>query len=427
MPNMPPPSSPPSVFPDATNTHHPWVAVGSSALPGPTTTASTTRSKPTKTTPYQDKVVTSELQRIERIHFAALSNPEQPSHQIMMMMMHPSGPGGTHRPMVLGPGFLVGKPVRLYEPTTEQYHTGRIVDMKDGDFETEYLVRFPAGTEGRKKALYHWMILEEHDLSVGTTLVWACVQSEWQPCLLWLRTSRSIILQERSGAGGGLDDGDHNEYRRRLYHSSSSTSSRREKVMAWVKPFDSHLDYEWIDVKTFAVDYMAPRSYYEMYCTTDKLKLLSWAAMAEWQEQHKVQRWKNSYRLEQPLLNPKALSGLDLEHLEPLVPVKTKHKWYEQFPNSPGNLQAATGQGVTESDEDECTNSPAKSSSSSSSSSSLQQTIHAQLCPLVPQGIDRLHLMDLLSRQGVRPTKDVGATLSCQMVSLSDFQTPHDG
>ena len=409
MPSMSPPSSPPSVFPDATGLH-PWVAVGSSALPVAATTT-TTRSKPTKT-PYQDKVVTSELQRIERIHFAALSNPEQQSHQMMMMMMMPpSGPGGTRRPMVLGPGFLVGKPVRLYEPTTGQYHTGRIVDMKDGDFETEYLVRFPAGTEGRKKALYHWMILEEHDLSVGTTLVWACVQSEWQPCLLWLRTSRSIILQERSGAGGGLDDDDHNEYRRPLYHSSSSTSSRREKVMAWVKPFDSHLDYEWIDVKTNAVDYMAPRSYYEMYCTTEKLKLLSWAAMAEWQEQHKVQRWKNSYRLEQPLLNPKALSGLDLEHLEPLLPVKAKHKWYEQFPNAPGTAKTATGDGDDDDNDDE------------SFSSSLPQPTHAQLCPLIPQGMDRLHLMDLLSRQGVRPTKDVGATLSCQMVSLSDCHT----
>ena len=36
---------------------------------------------------------------------------------------------------------------------------------------TEFLVRFPAGLQGRKKELLRWIMLEEHSLAVGVSLI----------------------------------------------------------------------------------------------------------------------------------------------------------------------------------------------------------------------------------------------------------------
>jgi len=103
--------------------------------------------------------------------------------------------------------FLVGKPVRLYNNLDNEYHVGRIVDwrtctvypplytnhgnsgnlpvsknntvhMNDleyygiGPLSTmEFLVRFPSGLQGRKKELLRWIMLEEHSLAVGVSLI----------------------------------------------------------------------------------------------------------------------------------------------------------------------------------------------------------------------------------------------------------------
>jgi hypothetical protein len=77
------------------------------------------------------------------------------------------------------PDFLLGRPVRIYVPTANVYHTGRIVDYRPCTAwpstattpttptttttpTMEYLVRFVAGMDDRKTPYQHWIVLEEH-------------------------------------------------------------------------------------------------------------------------------------------------------------------------------------------------------------------------------------------------------------------------
>ena len=128
--------------------------------------------------------------------------------------------------MTTSPEFLVGKPTRLYNNLDNEYHHGRIVDWRKctiyprltsssyeyieehnvsddgltsqqnnistnntsaavksisinqldyygfGPLSTcEFLVRFPSGLQGRKKELLKWIMLEEHSLAVGVSLI----------------------------------------------------------------------------------------------------------------------------------------------------------------------------------------------------------------------------------------------------------------
>jgi hypothetical protein len=45
----------------------------------------------------------------------------------------------------------------------------------------EFLVVFPAGLNYRKRTVHEWLILEEHSLAVGTSLVWGqdSIRKEW--------------------------------------------------------------------------------------------------------------------------------------------------------------------------------------------------------------------------------------------------------
>ncbi|KAL3791274.1 hypothetical protein HJC23_000891 [Cyclotella cryptica] len=123
--------------------------------------------------------------------------------------------------------FLVGKPVRLYCNLDNEYHNGRIVDWRTcsvypnvagvqktsknrdindldyygiGPISTfEFLVRFPSGSEGRKKDLLQWMLLEEHSLAVGITLVRGKIRSPktrvwgWKPAMILARSALELV------------------------------------------------------------------------------------------------------------------------------------------------------------------------------------------------------------------------------------------
>ncbi len=131
--------------------------------------------------------------------------------------------------------FLVGKPLRLYCPLDNNYHVGRIIDFRtcsvypslrgigdhvaslvdpekntvhieDLDYygtgpisQSEYLVRFPAGVEGRKKELIQWIILEEHSLAVGITLIQGKTAklkgkvNGWKPAMILARSALELV------------------------------------------------------------------------------------------------------------------------------------------------------------------------------------------------------------------------------------------
>ena len=106
----------------------------------------------------------------------------------------------------LDPSYLVGMPIRLFNPIENSYHSGRIIDYKlDAPYEidrnlsetkpspsdasfpepdmnklvdekivsTMFLLRFRHGCEGRKTSVHQWIYLEEHAVTVGGEICWA--------------------------------------------------------------------------------------------------------------------------------------------------------------------------------------------------------------------------------------------------------------
>jgi len=189
--------------------------------------------------------------------------PQSELARLLDLQQHLVGSPAAGRPcsfQELGDLF-VGKPVRLYGPLDDNYHSGRIVDYRpitigssgskkpkkpisstssqqriyyypNDDFfatKVEFLVRFvPGSHEYRKTLIHRWIRLEEHSLAVGTHLIWGNFStqdmvasapgtvsarfgnasttngSEWQPALLFLRATRELIpvlhlLQEEDG------------------------------------------------------------------------------------------------------------------------------------------------------------------------------------------------------------------------------------
>ena len=140
--------------------------------------------------------------------------------------------------------FLIGKPVRLYCNLDNEYHNGRIIDWRtcsvyandnmpqpcknkrksipigkldyygSGPISScEFLVRFPAGEGRRQKEVLQWILLEEHSLAVGITLVRARFdiksnsQDKWRPAMVLARSALELVpvrefLQE--GVNGEL-------------------------------------------------------------------------------------------------------------------------------------------------------------------------------------------------------------------------------
>lgn len=108
----------------------------------------------------------------------------------------------------IDPSILVGKPIRLYNPIDNRYHSGRIIDcrvdaphklddpisnLKSSDnssapnisrltdakvSSTLYLIRFREGVEGRKVPVHQWIYLEEHAVTVGGNICWAKVRNQ---------------------------------------------------------------------------------------------------------------------------------------------------------------------------------------------------------------------------------------------------------
>jgi len=113
--------------------------------------------------------------------------------------------------------FLIGKICKVYCTKDNEYHTGRIIDWRSaiepgvdpkvaetlfygkGSIGcTEFLVRFAAGADGRKKTLLQWLILEEHSAAISASLVMAMRDkgrgmNGWRPGQLMLRTCIELI------------------------------------------------------------------------------------------------------------------------------------------------------------------------------------------------------------------------------------------
>jgi hypothetical protein len=352
-------------------------------------------------------------------------------------------------PAKVGQNFFVGKPVRLYDDLHDHFHTGRIVDSRrtheDGITDVECLVRFVAGSNDRKEASSYWIALEEHNLSVGTTLVYAKLpasggagaaagrkgaslkdrksptslstssssllpsssssvlaatparagrkESRWVPAMVWLRSTRALL--SLYGINSEL----------KTLKNAVGRKNSNKALWGAVRPFGSK-DMVECDLVRHAVDFASPAAYGAAAGASDngdsgsggdgRHRILNWLALAELHAQERVRRWHSL-----PLRNnrhPLALTSRDEYGLGPLVPVNAEFGPEQSSPQ------------------------------------------HAQLCPLVSPGLSRARLVQLMrqhhhpetaaaatsttaSSSSLEPSKDAASTLAIRIVGLSSFET----
>ena len=298
--------------------------------------------------------------------------------------------GGNERRESLAPNEYVGKPIRLHDRTHDLYHTGRIVayrnfvpasslenckplptfSSKDNTVladsvptcpHIECLVRFPAGKDYRKSTYHHWIRLEEHSLSIGSTLVWARITaSQWKPSILWLRTPLALITTL-------------NAIDRPVIDSNIDISKTKHKVCALVRTFGEEI-YSMINIRDQCVDLSdTDATELHIYSHPDNVLLYS-IARTEFAEQLRVQNW---FQLKQVNpMDPAILSSRDYWTLRDLYP-------------------------TTQVDD-------------------TKTADKGLLLPNVRRSLDRSKLVRMLYQRGHRLSKDSAASISCVNVAFNN-------
>lgn len=317
-----------------------------------------------------DRIPESELERGAMTHSLALCDSKHLAR---------TRRGNEKREAFPAISYL-GKPVRIYNSLGNMYHTGRIVDYRQRSAaassdaavgkETEFLIRFTAGKDDRKKAYQHWIVLEEHALAVGSTLVWAQIPAgSWNPAILWLRTSRELVtiqhlLKESEGEIIYQDD------KETYLHKPRKT---KHKVCALARTFGEE-QFSLINVRDQSVDLTNPESSCA-YLKDPENVLQFHTANAELAEQKRVCSWR-AMQQEDPV-GPTVLSSRDSYTLPALLPAIRSVE--------AGNASST----------------------------------HTSLCPSIPRGLDRAKILKMLQRRGIEPTKDIAASLLCEIVPVN--------
>lgn len=319
------------------------------------------------------RIPVSELQRVTELHRDAVATVE-----------HMAAASATlDEPM--GADFLIGKPLRLYCPVGNSYHNGRIIDWRrathlrpimssspqDGhnflfgemsEFaRCEFLVSFPAGLDFRKRTVHQWMILEEHSLAVGTSLIWCLHECKkgLSPGITWLRTSLELIpvLEMLSEAEG------------QVHYDASNIGQTKTWALTQIFGEETHL---LLILREEAVDFFSPCLSEGFHKTTNSggIDIPILLACTEIEEQRRIRRW---YHLQlQNAVHERALTIADESMLPPLE--------------------------ITPPD--------------FSADDTITVTLGPRPCPLIRRGLDRMWIME----QVACLSKDAAASLSCKQV-----------
>ena len=297
---------------------------------------------------------------------------------------------GTSVPDELGPDFLIGRPVRLYCHFGNSYHDGRIIDWRcathlrpassnlpsnKNDFMfgeisqvalCEFLVSFPAGLNYRKRTVHEWLILEEHSLAVGTSLVWGfdSIRKDWSPGLLWLRSSLELIpVVSKMDAEG------------QVLYNVNDIGRTTAWALCQVFGKESHL---LLMVKEEALDLFSP-FFAERFSRTvetgdgPRVDLSCMLAFTEVDEQRQLRHW-----LRLPLKNANHVMAINIVDKYMLPPLNIKSE------------EAEKEQSVK---------------------------VGPRPCPLIRSGLDRQWIMKQLQSQGVEQSKDAAADITVQAVT----------
>lgn len=310
-----------------------------------------------------NRIPQSELERSTMTHSLALCDQKHLSRTR----------AASERREALPSIAYLGKPIRLYNPLGNIYHTGRIVQFRTQGKkkETEFLIRFTNGKDDRKKAYHRWIVLEEHSVAVGMTLVWAKMPAaKWTPSMLWLRTSRELIpvQQELKESEGEI-----------IYSTTSpaqwgSPSKTKHKVCALARSFGDEV-FCTVNVRDQCVDLNDPEAT-NLYLKDPENIIEFHMAQAEQAEQERVRSWSGLEQFDP--MGPLVLSSVDCYTLPPLVPYKTVPLDGPCIPK-----------------------------------------LHAALCPNVSFGLDRAEITKLLQRRGIQPSRDIASSLVCELIPVN--------
>ena len=275
----------------------------------------------------------------------------------------------------MSPSRLIGKTVRLYCPLDNAYHIGRILDWrkasplltfdtdsakesvlplfygKDDIGESEFLVRFKPGMNGRKRMVHQWIILDEHSLAVGLCLIWGDKLGKghkgWRPALLLARSSLELVSVPEP------ENGDDPEA------TLKPDQDKQKNPLALAVWFgeDEDESHALLRLRDEIVDFYSPTfaSYrgegfgasFGVGSTSRIVQMAVVMANVEALSQQEVISW-NKLRIEDPY-SDRGLTMLDCDALPPAI-----------------------------ADEPE------------------KHVCYPKLCPNIPQGLDRLWIMNLL-------------------------------
>jgi len=275
------------------------------------------------------------------------------------------------------PKSFIGKPVRLYSPIGNQYHSGRILDVKEGGRKGDTLcfVRFPAGNDYRKTSLHAWISLEEHSLAVATRMVigkFSAAQvtssatakrsnfrGSWSHARLWSRTSRELVsvikfLNQNLGQI---------RFRKRFASDEMRDSPEEPKWGLVERMGDATFAFLDVQRETKALPDFEDKD------IEGANRFVRGLVQTELAAQKRVKEW-NALPQRNPW-HPAALRSRDEYALGPLL--------YRPFQLQP-----------------------------------VQQS------PLILQGLDRKYILDqVATRLGLKPSRDLAADLACELVTGS--------
>jgi hypothetical protein len=225
---------------------------------------------------------------------------------------------------------------------------------------SEFLVSFSAGLNYRKRTVHQWIVLEEHALAVGTSLIWCLDKRVWSPGITWLRTSLELlpVLDVLSESKGEV-----------RYVDSKKTGHSKTLSLAQIYGEEAHVV---LLLREQSTDFFSPCFSERFQQAIDGgIDISLMLAYTEAEEQRRIRRW---FRL--PLQNPaheRALTIAD-EYMLPQLEAKP-----------PDSSQEKTA-----------------------------VSLGPRPCPLIRQGLDRMWIMEQV--KGGATSKDVAASLSCQRV-----------
>jgi hypothetical protein len=345
----------------------------------------------------------SELERGGMTHALALCDPSKLARTRR----------GNEMREPLSASDCVGKPIRMYNPIANQYHTGRIVDVRipsclgastssSSFWNVEFLVRFTAGKDDRKVHYHHWIVLEEHCIAIGSTLVWARLKGgTWTPGLVWLRTSRELItvqqlLKESEGEifyEYCQKPQQHHQQQQQqgllISRDGSFPTKKKHKVFALVRSFGIPEKYDLVNVRDQCTSLKSTTKPIHDILVNDKnpnVLLAYQLALVEEQEQDRVRTWQ-SMTPTHPM-HPSVFSSSDWYGLSRLeLPIDSM---------------------------------PHREQKARTDSSILGPSNY--LCPNVIRGLDRSYIVKQLQRRGFIPTatsKDVATSLHCEVMPVN--------